>query len=221
MAVAAQAPWYRSLLQSLERNGHLPYSHYAQLATVRADMRPANRTIVFRGFSDDQELLQFTTDARSRKVEEIKGCPWGELCWYFPETREQFRLFGLLDVIGEQEEAAERRAWRLDAWTKMSTVSRQQFAGPFPGTPREQGEEDTTSVAGTRQSEGGESSAALLTSPSLPLPLPLPNFCLLTLEPQEVDHLQLKTNRRFVYKRCGRDGEDEKKQYWEEMEVNP
>jgi len=35
-----------------------------QLATVRTDGRPAVRTVVFRGFHDDSNMLTFNTDTR-------------------------------------------------------------------------------------------------------------------------------------------------------------
>lgn len=47
--MAAAAPQWREMLQrSLKKNKSLPYSRYVQLATVRPDGRPANRTVVFR-----------------------------------------------------------------------------------------------------------------------------------------------------------------------------
>ncbi len=36
---------------------------------------------------------------RSQKVKEIARSPWGEVAWYFPKTREQFRLLGRLSVV--------------------------------------------------------------------------------------------------------------------------
>jgi hypothetical protein len=35
---------------------------------------------------------------------EIAHQPWGEVCWYFEDSWEQFRLLGLVDVIGNDEE---------------------------------------------------------------------------------------------------------------------
>ncbi|GIL90851.1 hypothetical protein Vretifemale_18572 [Volvox reticuliferus] len=64
------APIWRDKIQkSLSKNKHLANSRYVQLATVRQDGRPANRTVVFRGFlADDDDCLTFVTDSRSRKV---------------------------------------------------------------------------------------------------------------------------------------------------------
>jgi pyridoxamine 5'-phosphate oxidase len=84
-----EALWLPSLVLALYRNRHAPFSRFAQIATVRGDGRPANRTIVFRGFLNDSPQMTFTTDARSDKVAELERSPWSELCWYFPVTHEQ------------------------------------------------------------------------------------------------------------------------------------
>ena len=93
------APWRSPLSRALHRNRSLPNARYVQLATVRPDGSPANRTIVFRGFVEEPfcnstplyDTLQFVTDRRSEKVIEIEHQVLGEVCWYFPNTREQFR----------------------------------------------------------------------------------------------------------------------------------
>lgn len=43
------APWRSLLDRALDLNSSLASARYLQLATVRADNRPANRTLVFRG----------------------------------------------------------------------------------------------------------------------------------------------------------------------------
>jgi hypothetical protein len=95
------APWRSHLAAALHRNRSLRFARYLQLATVRVDGRPANRTVVFRGFLEETNCLKFVTDIRSQKVEEINLYPWGEICWYFPKTREQFRIAGKLILAGQ------------------------------------------------------------------------------------------------------------------------
>jgi hypothetical protein len=46
--MASTAPWKAMLQKSLALNSSLPQAKYLQLATVRPDGRPANRTVVFR-----------------------------------------------------------------------------------------------------------------------------------------------------------------------------
>ncbi|KAH7441872.1 hypothetical protein KP509_03G059900 [Ceratopteris richardii] len=71
--------WRHLLANSLVANAHVKHSSYFQLATVRKDGGPANRTVVFRGFVDETNTLQFTTDGRSNKIEEIHNNPRGEV----------------------------------------------------------------------------------------------------------------------------------------------
>jgi len=63
------APWRSPLDSALKRNPQ-PNARYVQLATIRADNRPANRTS-FSGFLEDTDQLKFVIDARSQKVDQI------------------------------------------------------------------------------------------------------------------------------------------------------
>jgi PPOX class probable FMN-dependent enzyme len=164
-------PWRSPLACALEQNHDLPHARYVQLATVRLDGRPANRTVVFRGFWDDSNQLKFVTDARSRKVAEINHQPWAEVCWYFANTREQFRLAGKLTLVGHQEFSPLLQNARQRTWHELSDTARTQFTWSEPGTPRAENQEFNLSPPD------------LLT--------PLPDFCLLLLNPDQVDHLKL------------------------------
>ena len=62
--MTAAAPWRSALLKSLDLNKELKYSTFFQLATVRPNGKPANRTMVYRGFVGDSTKLTFTTDSR-------------------------------------------------------------------------------------------------------------------------------------------------------------
>lgn len=189
------APWRSSLARALHRNRSLPYARYVQLATVQATGRPANRTVVFRGTLADANQLKFVTDIRSQKANEIERSPWGEVCWYFPNTREQFRFAGRLTLVGEMYTGSALQAVRASTWQDLSDAARSQFTWADPGQPR--------------ISDDGFNA---------PLPdaiAPLPNFCLLLLDPDRVDHLELRGNpqNRRVYEH--KDGD------WSSQEVNP
>ena len=90
--------WRHLLEQAIEQHAHLPQARFVQLATIRRDGRPANRTLAFRGWLEPEECLLFTTDLRSAKVRQLGAWTWAEACWYFTETREQFRLLGQISV---------------------------------------------------------------------------------------------------------------------------
>ncbi len=62
--MSATAPWRSALLKSLDLNKELKYATFFQLATVRPNGKPANRTMVYRGFVGESTKLTFTTDSR-------------------------------------------------------------------------------------------------------------------------------------------------------------
>jgi pyridoxamine 5'-phosphate oxidase len=188
--------WRASLVLALYRNRHVAQARYFHLATVRTDGRPANRTVVFRGFVGDTNQLTAVTDVRSAKVRELDASPWAEACWYFPMTREQFRLGGRAFLVrdGVGDEATQQA--RRNAWRELTDATRQNFTWPDPGQPRNPG---APFVEATPDPEK-----------------PLPSFGLIVLDPIEVDHLELdgSPQNRWIYRRddSGR---------WTGIEVNP
>lgn len=166
------APWRSPLVRALHRNRSHANSRYPQLATVRANGRPANRTVVFRDFLDESNRLLFVTDARSDKMTQLAHNPNAELCWYFTKTREQFRIGGTISIIGAHNARAANDAVRQAVWEGLSENSKQQFVWPPPGEPR--------------TSEGFEFVADLNYQP------PPDTFVVLVFEPDAVDHLELR-----------------------------
>lgn len=188
--------WRQILTGVLHRNRKQPYSRYFQLATVQTDGYPANRTVVFRGFLNDTSQLKIIIDSRSQKIDQIQHQPFAEACWYFTETREQFRLAGKLTLIGADYNDVELQKARVSTWQELSDNARVQFAWAHPG------EERATSEA---------------FAPPLPDAMnPLPNFCLLLLDPVKVDHLQLRgePQNRYLYTRDDLGN-------WSCVEINP
>lgn len=190
------APWRSPLAHALHRNRALAYARYVQLATVRSNGKPANRTVVFRGFLENTNQLRFVADRRSEKAGQIEVQPWGEVCWYFPKTREQFRISGKLTVISADHTDEVLLKARKMLWHDLSDGGRSQFAWAYPGQTKTEPLEQTT-----------------------PDPLnPLRSFCLLLLEPTQVDHLELRGDpqNRYLYSKKEPDLED-----WSMEEVNP
>jgi len=161
------ALWRSLLSASLDSNSHLKHASYFQLATVKPDGRPANRTVVFRGFVEGTDKLQVTTDSRTHKIEEISHCPYGEL--------------------------------REKVWFASSLRSRLQYLGPHPHIALSNTEDVENSLD--------------------PCTGPVGTFCLLTLDPDQVDYLNLKSNQRIVFKRLG--GDVDGNCQWMQQEVNP
>lgn len=190
------APWRSPLAHALHRNRALPYARYVQLATIRVDGRPANRTLVFRGFLENTNQLRFITDRRSEKAEQLKVQPWGEICWYFPKTREQFRILGNLTLVSADEADERLLKARKMLWHDLSEGGRSQFAWAHPKQAKTEPLEQMTVD-----------------------PLnPLSTFCLLLLEPIQVDHLELRGDpqNRYLYSKA-EDGLEN----WSRDEVNP
>ncbi len=189
------APWRSPLSRALHRNRSLPNARYFQLATVRPDGSPANRTVVFRDFRGETDEVQMVCDRRSEKPEQIREQRQGEICWYFPKTREQFRMAGGLSLITADEPDPDLQQARVQAWQAMSNSGRLLFVWPHPAEPR-------------------QPNAPFSEQPP-PAASPENSFCLLLLSPSRVDHLELRgepQNRwRYSY-----DGET-----WAVVEINP
>jgi pyridoxamine 5'-phosphate oxidase len=191
------APWRGAIAHALHRNRSLIYSRYLQLATVNENGRPANRSIVFRGFWENTNQLKFITDARSEKIKHIQCQSWGEICWYFPKTREQFRIGGNLTLINSDTEGAILQKERHRMWQEISDAARSQFAWPHPGkaTVEDKKVFELNTLEATK---------------------PLTNFCLLLFNPEEVDHLQLKGEPQNRTRYCCNQHQD-----WLVEEINP
>jgi len=171
MVVMSLAPWRTPLARALHRNRSKAYSRYPQLATVRSNGRPANRTLVFRDFLEEKNRLTFVSDQRAQKIQQLEENPAAELCWYFTETREQFRLSGEVTIITADTTDPAAQQVRHQTWENLSSRSRQQFVWPHPGKPRAQ----------TGFAEVDLDSAD-----------PLATFSVLVFEPHWVDHLELR-----------------------------
>jgi hypothetical protein len=150
-------PWREPLARARHTQERAGLEYYIQLATIRPDGTPANRTVVFRGFLERPDRLLCASDARGDKVGQLHRNPAVELCWYFPRSREQFRLRGTATLI----EAGD------------------------PGGPREE--------------------LAVFDIPAPAKASPPAEFCLIVMEPEQVDHLALRPfpHKRDVYERDG------------------
>ena len=190
--------WRSHLARSLHQHRNQPEARFFQLATIGLDYRPRNRTVVFRGFLENsdryQDCLKIVTDIRSQKAAQIAANPWAEISWYFPKTRSQFRILGKLTLIDQECPDLELQSARKSAWQALSEPAWLQFAWAHPREPRI----DFPEVA----------------PPSVDQPLPY--FCLLLLEPVEVDRLELRgtPQNRWIYIR-------DEQGNWTEQEVNP
>jgi PPOX class probable FMN-dependent enzyme len=166
------APWRSPLQRALHRNRSQPHSRYLQLATVTPKAEPANRSVVFRGFLANTNSIQIVTDTRSQKFIHLQHQPWAEICWYFTKSREQFRLLGKVTLVTAEHLALELIKARQNCWYNLSNAAKKQF---FWATPGELIQDNPYHL---------EINLEKIEPPA--------NFCLLLLNPEKVDHLELK-----------------------------
>jgi pyridoxamine 5'-phosphate oxidase len=191
-------PWRSSVARALHRNRSLPYARYVQLATIDRANRPKNRTVVFRGWREPESQLQFAIDLRSAKAQDLLSgsANWAEVCWYFPKTREQFRISGELLLVTAESGLERDCKARQAAWQQLSDAGRSSFAWAMPGADR-------------------SPDPAAFAPPAPDVRQPLANFCLLLLAPTSVDHLELRgePQNRYSYELVGAE--------WVMRAVNP
>ena len=177
---------WKTLLAQAQAANPQPHNRFAQLATLRggAEPRPAVRTVAVRFFLEDGRLM-ISTDTRSEKVQELAANPVCELCWYFTETREQFRISarahvvpaGIAQLDGRLAEVIQR------TWLERSANARQSYTWPQPLRKRD------------------EQSAY---AASVPDEIP-DNFALLLLDIVTVDYLNIaeQPHQRCVFNKLG------------------
>lgn len=161
--------WWKLLDDALESNG-FP-NHYLQLATVREDGSPAIRTLVYRGRNEQQHLLM-VSDARSEKFAQLIAQPQAEICWYFYDSREQFRFTGEAQCIipSDQDPSITR------LWQSLSQQAKQQYFWPNPGIPINDESDFDLTQEGLDKVD--------LTHPPM-------HFCVIKMVPIKVDYLKL------------------------------
>ncbi|KAI4338362.1 hypothetical protein MLD38_023432 [Melastoma candidum] len=201
MTTTGRLTWKELLQRALDSNSHLKHSSFFQLSTLGLNGSPSNRTVVFRGFEDNTDRIHIQTDNRSRKVLELRNRPVAEICWYLADSWEQFRINGTVEIIDSSNPNSHRLQQRERAWYTCSLRSRMQYLGPAPGLPHLIETEHSSCQYSLDPSEG-----------------PVGTFCLLVLDPEEIDYLNLKNNSRMNFT-CSKGPREEK--CWTVKMINP
>ena len=110
---------------------------------------------------DDDGNIWITSDARTAKNQHVRDNPNAELALWLPQKREQFRIAGTISINPKREEI----------WREMSDSTRATFFWPAPGQPPNPQQSFATAVSTTVD--------------------PPPNFQVLVLTPEQVEHLEL------------------------------
>lgn len=181
MSEAKHIPWLSVLLDSVQSNKSVASSRFMQLATVDKSGNPAVRTLVYRGCDPATGFIVMHTDSRSTKISELKQHATAQLCWYFSETREQYRISGTTELVDSHTPSFQQL--RLNQWNNLSLSSRASYQSHQPGTALDINSEAHTISQDQRTVEEISN-----------------HFMLILLFPNEVDHLQLK---QTPHKRAG------------------
>ncbi|MDR3100313.1 MAG: pyridoxamine 5'-phosphate oxidase family protein [Paraburkholderia sp.] len=139
-----------------------------QAATVGLDGAPRVRTIVLRGASEEKSTLTFHTDVRSEKVAELEKDSRIALVGCDLNAGIQIRLEGVARLAASVEE-------RLALWSISRPHSLIVYrAARTPGTPIALPQEAHVASARPADSMAG-----------------FENFCLVTVDVQKIDYLDL------------------------------
>ena len=111
---------FATLLQkSLANNPGLENKFISLAAVSLNPLRPSVRTVVFRGFYKESQLIIYT-DAHSTKVKELEKNGNVEICWYFRDTREQYRIKGIAKFLDDQD-------YKQQCWSTMSPSAKELY----------------------------------------------------------------------------------------------
>lgn len=144
--------WRQSLVRSLHAQRSKPESKFFQVANAYlltgsegdSQLAVENRTMVFRGFAANSNVLLAITDSRSDKIVQWTSSPnaKSQLCWYFAKTREQYRISADVVLIGAPSIPSHSRfedqliesllPSREIIWEQLSDKAKAQFFWPQP-----------------------------------------------------------------------------------------
>ncbi|RDV27416.1 pyridoxamine 5'-phosphate oxidase [Alteromonas aestuariivivens] len=100
-----------------------PENRYFQMATCDEHGIPHNRTVVFRELESSPEALLIVSDLRTEKCQHLQSNRNVSGCWYFSQTREQYRFACQGEVL-----TSSGHHNLLEAhWQRLSEPGRQQY----------------------------------------------------------------------------------------------
>ncbi|MFW8589579.1 pyridoxamine 5'-phosphate oxidase family protein [Glaciecola sp. 2405UD65-10] len=194
--------WIERLCKAIDVHSAKPTAKFFQVASVDNNGMPKNRTMVFRGLKNGAILA--ICDKRSEKVSQWESLSRAELCWYFEDTREQFRLACEVvlhskdakinnNLANSYKGALEQKAAKgavleymketaLNVWQSLSKQAQEQFSWPHPKVPLD----NELLVQSDHESSITDSNSDAANQVH-------ENFVLLMFTPDSVDYLNLYT----------------------------
>jgi hypothetical protein len=120
---------WQSLLAGCQSSKH-PWN-LGCFTTVDASGFPQTRTVVLRAADRQQYTLDFHTDIRSDKIEQLSNSPNVHWMFYLPSTKIQLRCVGVACVVEDRDEVDA-------AWASTALRSRSAYVSVRPPGERVQ-----------------------------------------------------------------------------------
>ncbi len=114
------------LKYSINTNNTTPNSLYFQMATIGLTNSAEVRTVVFRGLYLDS-FIKVITNKNSNKIIELTKNKYCQICWYFPVTREQYRIDCSVEIIDSSSKDNLLIKERKDTYYQLSDKSKEEF----------------------------------------------------------------------------------------------
>ena len=111
---------------SLKLNSEIIYSNFLQLATVDKNKLPQVRTVSFKGIFNNNQI-KIITELKTKKVEEINNDEHCQTCWYFPISREQYRISCTAKLVTATNQESSLIEERKATWNKLSDERRKSY----------------------------------------------------------------------------------------------
>jgi len=119
--------WRQELKSSQKKEGKSPSNRWIQMATITKNNQPRIRTVVFRGWLDNDSMLIFT-DKRSQKIKDLEDNNNVEILWLFIKSKSQFRFKGQAFKIIDD----------ISYWNNLTENVKDTWFWPKPGEPLSQ-----------------------------------------------------------------------------------
>lgn len=112
--------------KSLKENSEVVYSNFLQLATVDKNNQPQVRTLSFKGIYNNEQI-KIITELKSHKVIEINNNDSCQICWYFPISREQYRISCKAKLVTATNQELELLEERKKTWEELSDERKNSY----------------------------------------------------------------------------------------------